>query len=592
MKSKISFFNSGLFKSSLRRFWPLWIAHFGGWFIFMPVLTLVNSLGPSHESGYVYYITENAIFISSVIACVMGLLAAMAVFSFMYNSRGTGLIAALPVRREAVFGSAWLGSAAAVIISNLVIALLTFLFSLGTVENTALAFKTVCIWFGVYSMQFILFFGIASLIAVFTGSIVVLPVLFAIFNFFAVGMEYVIRLFFSFFVWGMSNVDSTGVFDFLSPVVNMLGNFDLTIVYYTGNDEVNLVREVYYENWVPTIIYCAVGILLSVAALMIFRKRKMEAAGDVIAVPCLRPVFKYGTAVCSALCGGMLLFVVIDSLFNNRSVSALIMIPCMILFAFIGYFGAKMLLEKSFHVFRGSWVGFIVTCCLCAVFTLCCDLDVFNIGGFVPDKDDVKSMVVYYDQDIQNAESISEFRSLQEKIVSQKDKYKNLSDIDADNITATFTYKLKNGRTVSRAYILPYEDENYTEYCNLLNSPAIVLEYYSASVPIDTDHCSGAGFSDSYFNYGFSLSPEQAVDFYENAVVADIKAGNLKIVDDNDYLGSVSFYLSSDNGDAEDGYEMLSVDITTGCTECLSWIKDNCNIDLAEAYASLFSEAE
>ena len=50
MKSKISFFNRGLFKSALRRFWPLWALHFAGWFLFMPMMTLVNSLNKLDRS--------------------------------------------------------------------------------------------------------------------------------------------------------------------------------------------------------------------------------------------------------------------------------------------------------------------------------------------------------------------------------------------------------------------------------------------------------------------------------------------------------------------------------------------------------------
>ncbi len=80
---------------------------------------------------------------------------------------------------------------------------------------------------------------------------------------------------------------------------------------------------------------------------MIFRRRRMESAGDVVAVRCMRPVFKYGVTVCSALCGGLLLYTVLFALFESRSASVFIMILSMIIFAFIGYFGAKMLLEKK-----------------------------------------------------------------------------------------------------------------------------------------------------------------------------------------------------------------------------------------------------
>lgn len=433
MKSKISFFNAGLFRSTLRRFWPLWTIHFAGWLLFLPVLTLMNNLGPNKSTKFIFTICESAVFASSVVAFIMAILAAMAVFSFMYSSRSTGLIASLPVRREAIFCSTWLGGVFVIVGSNLVIALLTFLFSLGATTSAALAFKAVCIWLGVYSMQFILFFGIASLTAVMTGSIAVLPILYIIFNFLAVGMESIIRLDFSCLIWGMSNGSFDCVLDFLSPLVYMVGSFVPDVEYntpYVADTLGSLLdREcvaVTYSHWLPTVIYCLVGLIFSAAALMVFRKRRMESAGDVVAVRCMHPVFKYGVTVCSALCGGLLLYTVLFALFESRSASVFIMILSMIIFAFIGYFGAKMLLEKSFHVFRGSWVGFIVVCCLCAVFTLCCDLDVCGIGAYVPKEGSIKSITVYQRGPVEDPAIIENYRQLHEKIVSYKDEYEHI----------------------------------------------------------------------------------------------------------------------------------------------------------------------
>lgn len=62
MKSKISFFNAGLFRSTLRRFWPLWTIHFAGWLLFLPVLTLMNNLGPNKSTNFIFAICENAVF--------------------------------------------------------------------------------------------------------------------------------------------------------------------------------------------------------------------------------------------------------------------------------------------------------------------------------------------------------------------------------------------------------------------------------------------------------------------------------------------------------------------------------------------------
>lgn len=589
MRSKISFFNAGLFRSTLRRFWPLWTIHFAGWLLFLPVLTLMNNLGPNKSTNFIFAICESAVFASSVVAFIMAILAAMAVFSFMYSSRSTGLIASLPVRREAIFGSTWLGGVFVIVGSNLVIALLTFLFSLGATTSAALAFKAVCIWLGVYSMQFILFFGIASLTAVMTGSIAVLPILYIIFNFLAVGMESIIRLDFSCLIWGMSNGSFDCVLDFLSPLVYMVGSFVPDVEYntpYVADTLGSLLdREcvaVTYSHWLPTVIYCLVGLIFSAAALMVFRKRRMESAGDVVAVRCMHPVFKYGVTVCSALCGGLLLYTVLFALFESRSASVFIMILSMIIFAFIGYFGAKMLLEKSFHVFRGSWVGFIVVCCLCAVFTLCCDLDVCGIGAYVPKEGSIKSITVYQRGPVEDPAIIENYRQLHEKIVSYKDEYEHIvySD-DAESIM--FEYELKNGRTVSREYTLPMDGENVERYYELANTPNLLLERFSPSIPADEEHCSKAIL---YIgdNQIIDLTPAQAIDFYRNALLPDIKAGHKVIsrtYDDIIATMYITFEQEIDNSRYYDSQDIV-VEITTDCTECISWIKDNLGIDIEE----------
>lgn len=589
MKSKISFFNAGLFRSTLRRFWPLWTIHFAGWLLFLPVLTLMNNFGPNRSTDFIFAICESAVFASPIIAFIMAILAAMAVFSFMYSSRSTGLIASLPVSREAIFGSTWLGGVFVIVGSNLVIALLTFLFSLGATTSAALAFKAVCIWLGVYSMQFILFYGIASLTAVMTGSIAVLPILYIIFNFLVVGMEAIIRLDFSCLIWGMSNGSFDCVLDFLSPLFYMVGSFVPDVEYntpYVADTLGSLLdREcvaVTYSHWLPTVIYCLVGLIFSAAALMVFRKRRMESAGDVVAVRCMHPVFKYGVTVCSALCGGLLLYTVLFALFESRSASVFIMILSMIIFAFIGYFGAKMLLEKSFHVFRGSWVGFIVVCCLCAVFTLCCDLDVCGIGAYVPKEGSIKSITVYQRGPVEDPAIIENYRQLHEKIVSYKDEYEHIVYSD-DTESIMFEYELKNGRTVSREYTLPMDDENVERYYELANTPSLLLERFSPSIPADEEHCSQAIL---YIgdNQRIDLTPAQAIDFYRNALLPDIKAGHKVIsrtYDDIIATMYITFEQAIDNSRYYDSQDIV-VEITTDCTECISWIKDNLGIDIEE----------
>lgn len=599
MKSKISFFNKGLLKSSLRRFWPLWTAHFAIWLLILPVIVLINS-GTEHYRNFTIEMIKGYVgFPTAIFAFIMAILSAMAMFSFMYASRSTGLIASLPVRREAVFGSAYLAGLLPVIASNLVIALLTLLFSMNAGDELALVFKAIAIWFAVYSMEYVVFYGIAAATAVLTGSLLVLPVLYAIFNFLFIGMEQVIDFFLSCFVWGMRSYDGSAVLSVLSPILPLCTDHSLLVKL---DPVINSIGPTFTEyqkcvsvglsSWNLLLIYFAVGIALSVIALLVFRKRRMESAGDVIAIPCLRPVFKYSVAACSALCGGLVLFVIIGSVFNSRAAAPFILIPCMIMSAFIGYFGSEMLLKKSFHVFRrGGWIGFAVLSCLCIVFTFCCDMDVLGVGKIVPDVEKVESVEIYEAGHISDRKVIERLAALQKDIVENRDKY--IDEADPGDFLL-FRYYMKNGSIFTREYYIS-NDKNLREYYDISSSPEVQLEMFTPSTPVDLEHCTGGYFycnmtnenGEDYVDYNMSLTPEQAVDFYKNALMPDVKSGN-KIVGNGDatYYATVEIYLTERilSSDYDYGTNTLCVEINSDCAACLQWLKDNMNVDLAELY--------
>ena len=220
MKSKISFFNAGIFKSMLKRFWPLWTAYFAVWFMCLPLPLLVARLQGVKESAVtvVTAAMKTSVEASVVSGFLMGILAAMAVFGFLYNSRSCGMIASTPVRREAVFCSAYLAGTLPVLAANLFIAVLNWLFTLSSGIEGACIFKMNAILFAVNSMEFLIFFSISAFIAMLTANIVALPVLYLIFNFVFLGMEYVVRMLYGMFIFGYSDHPDC-VLEFMSPLI-------------------------------------------------------------------------------------------------------------------------------------------------------------------------------------------------------------------------------------------------------------------------------------------------------------------------------------------------------------------------------------
>lgn len=587
MKSKISFFNAGIFKSMLKRFWPLWTAYFAVWFMCLPLPSLVARLQGVKESAVtvVAAAMKTSVEASVVSGFLMGILAAMAVFGFLYNSRSCGMIASTPVRREAVFCSAYLAGALPVLAANLFIAVLNWLFTLSSGIEGSCIFKMNAILFAVNSMEFLIFFSIAAFIAMLTANIVALPVLYLIFNFVFLGMEYVVRMLYCMFVFGYNELPDC-ILEFMSPLIYLFTRIGLSAT----------KTAVTLTNWSALLGYIIAAVVFSVAALLLYRKRRMESAGDVIAVKSLRPVFKFCVTACAALCFGLLFFVIISSLFTSLSMSMLVLSAGLIIGAFIGYFASEMLLKKSFHVFKGSWKGFVITAVLCIVFAFVCVTDLFDLSSQLPDADDIEMIVCSRESGGYNVTERSDIEAMldvNKAIIADRDKYESLDNTDLDRIGyVSIRYKLKDGRVICRGYTLLIDD-NYKAYYEVLSSKNVIKDIFTPEIPVTVQNVYSASFeypSGSGELNSISLTPEQAVDFYKNALMKDIESGakkpripemngtaNTDLPDSYVYIELVTV---PEGSIMDETYDSLVVNIDPDCTECIAWLKANLNIDL------------
>ena len=587
MKSKISFFNAGIFKSMLKRFWPLWTAYFAVWFMCLPLPSLVARLQGVKESAVtvVAAAMKTSVEASVVSGFLMGILAAMAVFGFLYNARSCGMIASAPVRREAVFCSAYLAGALPVLAVNLLIAVLNWLFTLSSGVESAYIFKMNAILFAVNSMEFLIFFSIAAFIAMLTANTVALPALYIIFNFVFLGMEYVVRMLYCMFVFGYNELPDC-ILEFMSPLVYLFTRIGLSAT----------KTAVTLTNWSALLGYIIAAVVLSAAALLLYRKRRMESAGDVIAVKSLRPVFKFCVTACSALCFGLLFFVIISALFTSLSMAMLVLSAGLIIGAFIGYFASEMLLKKSFHVFKGSWKGFVITVILCIVFAFVCVTDLFDLSSQLPDADDIEMIVCSGGGSGYNVTERSDIEAMldvNKAIIADRDKYESLDNTDLENTGyVSIRYKLKDGRVICRGYTLLIDD-NYKAYYEVLSSKNVIKDIFTPEIPVTVQNVYDASFvypSGSDELNSISLTPEQAVDFYKNALMKDIESGakkpripemngtaNTDLPDSYVYIELVTV---PEGSIMDETYDSLVVNIDPDCTECIAWLKANLNIDL------------
>ncbi len=456
MKSGTSFFNSTLFKKNLTRYWPVWALYALVWIYALPVrcITVVSRnqswMGETPIKQVQTFANEIPNLLEgfgTFMAFTFGVLAAMAMFSYLYNNRAAGMIHSLPVRREGLFLTNYLSGLVCLLGPNVLVWLLT-LGAEGLCSGYVNLY-TVTVWLAAQSGMCLFFYSFAVFCAMFTGHLLALPAFYGILNFLAAILMLLFDVLFEPFLYGYAGMTNTAeeVVWWLTPMVRLWEN-----VRWSNNGLG------YRLQGVPElVIYTVVGLALAGLALLVYRKRHIESAGDVVAVAAVRPIFKYGVALCSGLCFGYWLF----AMFGFEAPFGLM--GSLLLWTFIGYFAAEMLLKKSFRVWK-AWRGCAVLLVLVAVGLAVLRTDGFGFVTRVPAANKVTSVKVDgmgsypYDQgrsfafETEDSTLIEKTIALHKAIVAQHKNPDPGEGGDSDYIRLYVTYTLTNGTTLRRQY--------------------------------------------------------------------------------------------------------------------------------------------
>ncbi|MBR5701324.1 MAG: ABC transporter permease, partial [Oscillospiraceae bacterium] len=420
---------------------------------------------------------------------IFSVFSAMAVWSFLYSSRSASGMACLPVRREEQFFSALLAGFLPLAASNLITVLLTLPFCLMADVSPVVLLEFLCITV----LILLFFYGFATLCAQLTGNILILPAVYGILNFVVVAVDFLLRLVLSWFVYGMyRNPEVSDLACYLSPAVGMFGGTDVDTVYGYATGAA-VPQRVDFLGWGLLGIYAGVGILCVAAALLLFRRRKMESAGDVVAVDFLRPVFRWCMALGCGLCLSCIMQAILywdqdsDSAFSSLLIFFL-------LGAFIGWFASEMLMKKTFRVFgKRTWAGFGICCAVILVLMLGMRFDLFGYEKRVPRAEQVESVSLSCNGEsavLAEPENIDRAIALHRAILA--DKALNQNGTYA-RMNFRLTYELKNGLSMDRCYQLAYwydldEQGELNMVQDLLNSPEATANRKQMEVPVTREN--------------------------------------------------------------------------------------------------------
>ena len=393
MQFGTSYFNKTLFAKHFARFWPIWGLYGLIWTMCLPLGILAGS-----RSGWMaadarvlplnYLDTSGWFSAATLLAAVFGLLAAMAVFSYLYSARSVSLFHALPLRREGLFLTSYLAGLGFLILPNLAVFLLALA---AEAACGAVVFSSLFTWLVVSSLLNLFFYSFAVFCAMFTGHILALPAFYVVLNGLAAGLAVLFGQMAHEFLFGFDGAAwLTAVASWLSPVLRLSACHVVipTVMDAAGTGRADYASA-YFTGLGYVALYALVGVALAAVALAVYRRRQLETAGDVVSVSWVRPVFKYGVAFCAAVALGETLYSLFSALLPRGAWGLLLML---LLWGAAGYFVAEMLLRKKFWVFRGSWKGCaVLLCCLTAAMCLM-EFDVTGFERRVPDPARVQSV--------------------------------------------------------------------------------------------------------------------------------------------------------------------------------------------------------
>lgn len=477
MKSRTSCFNSTLLKKNFSRFAVIWGLYAGCLFLFC-TLVLLNIRG---ENAYVFAteaLTQTSVLFGSGLHQVYAIICAVACFGYLHNTRSTYMLHALPMTRETMFTTNLVSGWLFAILPQAFITLL----NLGAVAIAGSGvYGTVLQNFAIWAMEYTCFYGLAVFCMVMTGKTVFCILGYYTLSYVFVLLELVIRTILSPMLFGVDTFERIISIP-LCPVVNLIVEDAKSL----GNEMPGIPASLwYYLGFIAL-----VGVVLMAASFLLYRKRHMENAGEVIAFSWARPIFKYFFTVCVTLILGLIITLITaeSSIDNGLTVA---MIISLLIAGFIGFFAAEMMLNRSLHVFKKKAFGqFGIYAAILLAALLLIRFDVLGISRRVPAPDTVSAVRVEMITEnlgeftITDPDDIETVTQMHTKLIEthKLPEPRQSGGEYGEQVNVKITYQLKDGSTLTRRYQGAYSGTSSTEFAALLDGkPELLQSYYDAA---------------------------------------------------------------------------------------------------------------
>lgn len=583
MRLKVSFCNKTVLRTDITRYAPLW----GGYTMMLALLTLMCIRAPEENPAYALAGTVRLFSARAghmvLINGFYALAVVQALWGDLLTPRLCNSLHAMPVTRDGFYGAHLVSGVLFAIVPNVLVYSLAALMVPGEIAAAPLmTLAAGC-------LQYLFYLGAALVAVQLAGNRMGMVLAYGMLNFFSILVYWFCAQVFTPLTYG-TEANVNWMANICPTVVMYRGSYFIPLDHYT---ETALTSTYFYDGmergglWVPAVVCALVGVGLMALAQILYRRRKLESAGDLLAYPGLAPVFLVMNTLMVAA------FVHLGvSLMDFEAVSQYFFLPLGLI---VGYVSGLMLLRRTTRVFRKRLLvplaGILVLCALtvCGIYT-----DVFRVIRRVPQEDQVVSVTVepvtrrseesrltVTDREMIQAilsyhrESLNGWQGQVHDALLQKTGCWNPGD--AWNVR--LEYKLENGRSLVRRYALRRDLYSSPEFMKVMSAPELSLGCTEAELREKIDRA-------EHVIYGMYAQDEdgnyRTVDFTDrtglcDALMRDAKEGTLLNYSfwDEAYGTSQSVENLGDlsiQGGREDDYFYIWFPVNENTAHTLRWL--------------------
>lgn len=413
MSLKISLFNKAFFRSDIKRYWWIGLAQTLLIFVFsvLPVYTSCNGiLSGSLAWGYDCSPKWSFAFLT-VLPFAVGVISKL--FNFIHSSSSTGVIHGLPIRRGTLFSTKLISALMILSVPILINAAIMFFMSTSFEFSGFLSTGTVAKWF-LEGMAYTAFFAsLTVLVTMMTGSSAAT----LIFSFGFLILPAVLILF-------VQNIMDVEIYGYVYEYKDWLSKAYVSI----GEDAQNK----------RFIVYAVISAVFIFFSYLLYKKRKLEVAGEILAFSWLKPAFIGIVAIFGSVFG----YGCFAGILNKNGIIWIMPIGILSIIAAI-------MIEKKKFTIRGLFIP-VAVYSICALgITAAVEFDLTGFERKVPEVSEVETVNVSFSTGTEDIyfreEDILEVIEVHKYFISHKDVKKGTD-------TILISYNLKGDKVLNREY--------------------------------------------------------------------------------------------------------------------------------------------